>query len=130
MARKKVNVYESENDIFPVKLRMLMSETGTSQEALANYVGVTRQSIGYYTQGQSSPDWRGLVKIAEFFNVSLDYLFGRTDDPQGSAAKKPNALQIDSPEIAAFVEMCFDPNSPVNGKLKEALVKMLQEETK
>lgn len=74
MARKKVNVYESENDIFPVKLRMLMAETGTSQEALANYVGVTRQSIGYYTQGQSSPDWRGLVKIAEFFKVSLDYL--------------------------------------------------------
>ena len=52
----------------------LMKETGTSQETLANYIGVTRQSVGYYAQGQSSPDWKGLVKIAEFFNVSLDYL--------------------------------------------------------
>ena len=74
MARKKTSAVYTENDIFPSKLRALMSETGTSQETLANYIGVTRQSVGYYAQGQSSPDWKGLVKIAEFFNVSLDYL--------------------------------------------------------
>jgi len=74
MARKKISAYESENDTFPTKLRLLMSETKTSQETLANHLGVTRQSVGYYTQGQSSPDWRVLVKIAEYFHVSLDYL--------------------------------------------------------
>lgn len=78
MARKKTSAVYTENDIFPSKLRALMSETGTSQETLANYIGVTRQSVGYYAQGQSSPDWKGLVKIAEFFKVSLDYLLTNT----------------------------------------------------
>ena len=74
MARKNTSAYFTENDVFPTKLRELMKETGTSQETLANFIGVTRQSVGYYAQGQSSPDWKGLVKIAEFFKVSLDYL--------------------------------------------------------
>ena len=79
MARKNTSAYFTENDVFPTKLRELIKETGTSQETLANYIGVTRQSVGYYAQGQSSPDWKGLVKIAEFFKVSLDYLL--TDYP-------------------------------------------------
>ena len=112
------------------RLRALRFSYQTSQAKLAKEFQTTQASMNRYEHDQSEPSYEMLLKYADYFNVSLDYLFGRTDDPQGSAAKKPNALQIDSPEIAAFVEMCFDPSSPVNGKLKEALVRMLQEETK
>jgi transcriptional regulator with XRE-family HTH domain len=64
---------------FPARLRRLMEQNGTSQAALGEAVGVTRQAISYYQLGQSSPTWKGLCAIADFFNVTLDYLCGRSD---------------------------------------------------
>lgn len=79
MARKKDSAAITEQAIFPTKLRMLMQKHRTTREQLANYLGVTRQSVGYYAQGQSSPDLTAIVKIAKYFNVSTDYLLTETE---------------------------------------------------
>ena len=64
--------------------------------------------------------------MADFYDVSMDYLFGRTDNPQGKLFEcKPN--KGCSPEMAEFVEMCFDPKSPMNARLKQTLIEMLGE---
>lgn len=42
-------------------------------------MGKTRQAIGYYADGSSSPDWESLKFISNYFSVSADYLLGLSD---------------------------------------------------
>lgn len=53
-----------------------MQLNGTTQQELSSVLGISRQAIGYYRDGTSSPDFEKLVKIANYFNVSTDYLLG------------------------------------------------------
>lgn len=64
---------------FSQRLRYLRDLNKVTQEQLAKYLGVGRPTIaGYETKGKQ-PSFEILDKIAGFFNVSLDYLLGRTD---------------------------------------------------
>lgn len=62
---------------FPERLRTLRERKGLSQEGLARALQVSRASIGYYEGGHRLPDIEVLEKIAEYFEVSSDYLIGR-----------------------------------------------------
>ncbi len=79
MPRKKEPSSVTEQGIFPTRLRQLMEERKTTQKVLAQAVGVRPQTISLYTTGQSYPDVNGLRKIAQFYNVSADWLLGLTD---------------------------------------------------
>lgn len=59
---------------FNEKLLSLRKRYSVSQTDLANAVGVSRKSIQYYESGERYPRNGVLVKLAEFFNVSVDYL--------------------------------------------------------
>lgn len=86
MPRKRETInYECYNKPFPSALRELMQENNTTQQQLAEVLGKTRQSISYYCDGSSSPDWETLAKIATFFNVSSDWLLGLSDVRSTSA---------------------------------------------
>ncbi|MGI6513507.1 MAG: helix-turn-helix domain-containing protein [Syntrophomonadales bacterium] len=76
MGKQKQPTYIAEQKPFPRRLRRLMEETKTTQAALAKVVGMTRQGIALYTSGQTTPDIETFVKIADYFNVSYDYLLG------------------------------------------------------
>lgn len=80
------------------------------------------------TAAQAVPSYELMIKIADYFDVSLDYILGRTDNPQGKLyeCKPKNGYPAD---MANFVEMCFDPASPMNAKLKQTLVKLMEEES-
>ena len=60
-------------------LKVLRQEKGISQQQLADVILVSQQSINKYENHNVEPDIETLIKIADFFNVSLDYLVGRTD---------------------------------------------------
>ncbi len=79
MGKPRKYAYETERKPFPSRLRQLMAETGTTQEELAEAVGVQRQTISKYASGQNTPDIEKFEKIADFFGVSFDYLLGRSD---------------------------------------------------
>lgn len=81
MPRKRKEQPDNFNKAFPTAMRKLMDQKGVTQNELAEYLNKTRQSISYYCDGSSSPDWEAIAKIADFFNVSTDYLLGRTEDP-------------------------------------------------
>lgn len=59
-------------------LKKLRQESGISQQKLADVILVSQQSVNKYENKNVEPDLETLVKIAEFFDVSLDYLAGRT----------------------------------------------------
>lgn len=61
------------------KIRKLREETGTSQQKIADLLGVTRQSLSLYEKGERTINVESLGKLAEFFGVSADYLLGLSD---------------------------------------------------
>jgi transcriptional regulator with XRE-family HTH domain len=64
---------------FSETLKELMAKRNMSQPELADILGVSRVSISKYQNGKAFPDYNALVKIAEVFNVTTDYLLGRKD---------------------------------------------------
>lgn len=61
-----------------MKLRELRTSQNKSQQDIANILGITRQAYNNYELGYREPGNEMLLKLADYFNVSLDYLFGRT----------------------------------------------------
>ena len=59
-------------------LAKLRKERGILQKELANYLNVTVATISNYEKGIHSPDLNTLVKLADFYGVSTDYLLQRT----------------------------------------------------
>ena len=116
------------------RLKALRTTSGLSQSKVANLLGTTQASVNRYENGQCTPPIKALVWYADFFDVSLDYIFARTDNPQGKLYEnKPKIIETvteDNTELKKFVDMCFDPTSPISQKLKEVLTDMLREETK
>ena len=55
--------------------------------------------------------------------MSLDYIFGRTDNPQGKLYEYHPKIEQTDPEMEKFIEMCFDPKSPTNERLKKPSLK-------
>jgi transcriptional regulator with XRE-family HTH domain len=66
------------------RLKDLRIEKGLSQAALADIVGRTQQAVGKWEVGKSEPDSATLSKLATYFNVTTDYLIGKTDNPHGT----------------------------------------------
>lgn len=64
---------------FTERFNELIKTFGTNQTELAEYCCVTRQAITEMKSGRSYPSLDTLVKIADYFEVSTDYLLGRKD---------------------------------------------------
>lgn len=64
---------------FSTKLRDLIEEKGITKQKLSEEIGVSRQAISQYCDGSTVPNADKFLKIAEFFDVSLDYLVGKTE---------------------------------------------------
>lgn len=76
MPRKKKEQGDAFGKVFPSRLRDLMRSEDATQQSLGEKIGKTRQMVGYYMDGSSSPDWETLRDIARYFNVSVDWLLG------------------------------------------------------
>ncbi len=53
-----------------------------TQEELSIKLDISRASLSHYEKNRREPDYDTLVKIANYFKVSIDYLLGRTQDPE------------------------------------------------
>lgn len=67
-----------------IKLKQLRSEKGITQEELAKIMGVERSTIGKYESPNKpiTPPTDVLLRLCDYFNVSVDYLLGRDEKPQ------------------------------------------------
>lgn len=64
---------------FSERLKALRTAAHLSQEELSVKLKVSRSCIGNYEQGKRLPDIEDLEQIADFFNVDMDYLVGKTN---------------------------------------------------
>ena len=63
---------------FHMILKRLRTASGYSQQELADKLGISKSSINMYERGERQPNFETLEMIADFFNVDVDYLLGRT----------------------------------------------------
>jgi transcriptional regulator with XRE-family HTH domain len=82
------------------RLKFLREEKGLRQSDLANKLGVSQQTISQYEKDVREPDSTMSKKIATFFGVSIDYLYGNSSE-RSPADKIKSALSSD-PELADF----------------------------
>lgn len=60
-------------------LKKLRNKKGVSQQKLADAIGVSQQSINKYENHKIEPDIQTLMKLADYFETSVDYLIGHSD---------------------------------------------------
>ena len=78
---------------FSKRLKELRFERGQTQKELANAIEVGRTTVSEYESGKIVPKQEGLLKIANHFNVSVDYLTGVSNE---RATRKQNASDLDA----------------------------------
>jgi len=109
------------------RLKALRDGALLSQAKMAEELGSTQSSINRYENGQATPPVSLFLAYADYFDVSMDYIFARTEKPEGKLYEYKPKTTIDNPQMRQFIEMCFDPESPVSGKMKETLFQMMTE---
>ena len=67
--------------MFGETINKLRKEKGYTAQQLADYLGVQLRTYRKYESNDRTPTFESLVKIADYFNVSTDYLLGRTTNP-------------------------------------------------
>ena len=64
---------------FNERLKLLRQETGLSQQDFAKQVGLSKSSVNMYERGEREPGLETLEAIADYFNVDMDYLLGKSE---------------------------------------------------
>lgn len=114
------------NDISK-RIKELREAHHLSQAELAKLCGSNQATVAKTETGKTAPSLKLLMGLAEYFDISMDYLCCRTDQPEGKLFECKPRMKVTSEDMRAFIEMCFDPASPYNAKLKDTLFKMMEE---
>lgn len=105
-------------------LKELRKEKDVTQKDVADYLGVVRGSYAHYEIERRQPDYDTLIKIANYFNVSVDYLIGRTRIKEyGSLTNLQEFATLDEKRLLRE----FRSLSAANKKVVVALIKQLIE---
>ncbi len=86
---------------FKTVFKQLRLAKGMTQEQLAAALNTTRSRLSMYELGQREPDLEALEAIADFFNVDIDYLMGRTN--KTTIVPESYYLDQDARDLAEFL---------------------------
>lgn len=96
-----------------MKIKQLRIENDVSQEKLAKILNTSQNSISNYEKGNTEPNLTNLIKLADYFNVSLDYLCDRQFNNQIGYIREDRKELIkiinelsdnDAKEITAYIK--------------------------
>lgn len=77
--------------MFNIRLKELRTKKNLLQKDIADVLKISTSAYGFYEQGKRQPDYETLKKLADYFNVSIDYLLGKSD--------KKETIENSMPEI-------------------------------
>lgn len=86
---------------FNEMLKYLRQRSGYSQQDLADLLKISKSTIGMYEQGRRNPDYETLEKIADIFNVDMNFLMG-------GKTKESTPEYYINPETAKLAQELFD----------------------
>ncbi len=79
------------------KLKELRKEKGLTQSEIAKFIGITQNSYSYWENDKVKIDNGSIIKLADFFGVSVDYLLGRgeiTPEERAAGASETRSVKI------------------------------------
>lgn len=82
------------------RIKELRKKNSVTMKRLGEIIGVSEGAVSQYENGKRQPDYETLKKIADFFNVSTDYLLGRADNPPQSVDQ-----QLEGVDFALYGEI-------------------------
>ena len=88
--------------MFRIRLKEVREKANMSQKELADKLSVSQSTVGNWESGMREPNFDTIKKIAEFFDVTVDYLLGRTDDPKYS---NPLDKELEGVDFALWGEI-------------------------
>ena len=89
-----------------MRLKQLIQETGVSQRQVAEAIGLSEPALNHYINGRREPDIATLIKLADYFGVSIDYLVGR-DVPEERPMSDKAIMTANGQNIT------LDPSKPL-----------------
>ena len=69
-------------DVMENRLKFLRKSRGYTQISLQMRTGIEQALLSKFENGERTPPTETLVRLAEFYNVSIDYILCRTDKPE------------------------------------------------
>jgi HTH-type transcriptional regulator, competence development regulator len=79
----KIQIGDKMENLFGNRLRTLRKENKMTQKELANTLKSAESTVSMYERGEREPAYETVIKLSDIFNVSADYLLGRTDQRDG-----------------------------------------------
>jgi len=94
---------------FSERLKELRKDKGVTQKAMAEFLGMVEQAYQMYEYGKREPNHETTIKLADFFEVSVDYLLGRVNyflDADGNIVVdvSPDILNLDIDELKKKID--------------------------
>ena len=87
------------------RIRDLREDMDLRQIDVAKATGIDQKTLSNYETGKTNPDSYALIKLADFFGVTIDYLVGRTNNnfiDRKSIRKKLESMQNDLEDIKLY----------------------------
>ena len=101
-----------------IKLKELRLSKGLTQKEVAIAINVSPQSYGYYENEVNKPDPETLVKLANFFNCSIDYMLGRENDYGIIENGNLNLTKLENELLSSFNLLSYEDQNKVLGYIK------------
>lgn len=104
------------------RLKSLRKSKRLTQKQLAEKINVTHVSISGYESRNRSPDTDTLQRLADFFEVSTDYLLGRTDTPNNTSEEQDEAefqAFANNPKLNVFYKELPESEEEAVERLRE-----------
>lgn len=117
--------------MFGDRLKILRIDKGLSQQDIGEIVGKSQQAVAVWEKGLYEPDNESLIRLADYFNVSTDYLLGLVEEKR-LYAQITTEIDIDNPDLEkAYQEIGSAINQLLlNGTITDKQAVMLLEDAK
>lgn len=102
------------------RLKELRKQLNYSQKDVADLLFVNQTAVSQWERGATTPSYELLQRLADIFNVTTDYLLGRSDNPTPSGHEKDPSTDLN--ELEQYLLMRFR-NAPI--KVQESLITLL-----
>ena len=98
---------------FIERLIELRKEDRKTQEEMANILNVKRSTYGAYERGTILPPYDKIESIAKYFNVSVDYLMGNTNNKNSSSTSSSNEVHDVNQALSDLINELKDKSTPL-----------------
>jgi transcriptional regulator with XRE-family HTH domain len=87
-AKPEIFIESGKTHMFAERLFSIRTQKGLTLENIADGIKSSKSTLSQYENGKRKPSHEMIIKVAEFLDVSADYLIGLTDEPNGSLTPK------------------------------------------